>query len=217
MIPQFVAGKQVGVKICGITSFEDAEKCIAAGADSLGFNFWSKSKRHVKREQVENWIGNLSNNVERVGVFVNADETEVISLLEDEVIHVAQLHGDEGQDYCERISQRFRSIKAFGVKDSGSLHDAANNCIDTILLDAYCPNLYGGSGAGFEWALGGKFVKENPQRPVILAGGLNHNNVAEAILSVSPAAVDVASGVESANGTKDNILVKKFIDSVHTC
>ena len=123
MTPDFLTGSKVGVKICGIRSIDDAILSVQLGANSLGFNFWSKSKRYVTRDQVKEWSDSLDENIERVGVFVNADPDEVISLLEDNVIHVAQFHGDETISYCENIAKNHKVIRAVGVEDAASLNE----------------------------------------------------------------------------------------------
>jgi phosphoribosylanthranilate isomerase len=215
MKPDFVKGNEVGIKICGIRSLEDAMLSVDLGANSLGFNFWNKSKRYITRNQIQKWIPSIDDKIERVGVFVNADPNEVISLLEDNIIHVAQFHGDEPPSYCEAISERFKVIRSVGVKDGKSLDTLRSSNIGTILLDAYCPDNYGGTGHSFEWGIGERFVKENPQTDVILAGGLNPSNVSAAIKLVRPSAVDVASGVENDNGFKDQDLIKQFISAIN--
>jgi phosphoribosylanthranilate isomerase len=214
MKPDFVQGSEVGIKICGIKSLADAITSVELGANSLGFNFWNKSKRFITRNQIEEWIPSIDDKVERVGVFVNADPDEVISLLEDNIIHVAQFHGDEPASYCESISKRFKVIRAVGVKDAKSLDELKSSNIETILLDAYCSENYGGTGRSFEWNLGKSYVNSNPQINVILAGGLNPKNVLDAIESVRPAAVDVASGVENDDGFKDPNLISQFISAI---
>ena len=214
MKPDFVTDSEVGIKICGIRSLEDAILSIELGASSLGFNFWKKSSRYVTRHQVEEWSTSLDPKIEKVGVFVNAEADEVTSLLEDNVIHVAQFHGDESASYCEKVSKHHKTIRAVGVKDSRSLNEISSFNIETILLDAYCPKSYGGTGRSFEWDLGRKFIQSNPQSAVILAGGLDPRNVNEAIQLVRPAAVDVASGVENQNGFKDPELVRQFVNAV---
>ena len=214
MKPDFVTGSEVGIKICGIRSLEDAILSIELGASSLGFNFWNKSRRYVTRQQVEEWSTSIDQKIEKVGVFVNAEAADVTSLLEDNVINVAQFHGDESASYCEKISKSHKTIRAAGVKDSKSLNEINSFNFDTILLDAYCPESYGGTGCSFEWELGKKFIQSNPESAVILAGGLDPSNVSEAIKLVRPAAVDVASGVENQHGFKDPELVRQFINAV---
>ena len=216
MKPDFVKGDGIGIKICGIRSLEDAKMSINLGANSLGFNFWHKSKRYITRKQLEEWIPLIDDNIERVGVFVNADSDEVISLLEDNIIQVAQFHGDEPSSYCESISERFKVIRAVGVRDNESLDYLSSSTIKTILLDAYCPDNYGGTGRSFEWEIGEKYVNANPQTDFILAGGLTPKNVFNAIKSVRPSAVDVASGVENDAGFKDPDLITQFISAINS-
>ena len=129
--------------------------------------------------------------------------------------HVAQFHGDETPEYYQQFSSSFPSIKAFTVKDESSLIGIRQFSATTILLDAYVPGEYGGSGSCFEWDLGRRFVSENPDRRVVLAGGLKPDNVALAVAEVRPAAVDVASGVESSPGVKDVAMLNDFVKVVH--
>lgn len=211
MIPRFVETEGVGVKICGITDFANAVAVAEAGADALGFNFWPKSKRYLAPERFERWARDLPEGTERVGVFVNADAAGVMRLLESGAIHVAQFHGDETPDYCARFVGKFPFVRAFGVRSPESLAGVAGYGTRAVLLDAYCPGEYGGSGEAFDWALGRRFVTEHPDCRVVLAGGLQPGNVAAAAAGVRPAAVDVASGVESRPGVKDLGLVREFI------
>jgi phosphoribosylanthranilate isomerase len=214
MKPRFVETDRIAVKICGVTSESDALSACDAGADALGFNFWPKSKRYVEPEHFSQWGRELPESTERVGVFVNAEPREVFRLLETGVIHAAQFHGNETVQYYHRFSENFGTLKAFTVKDDCSVAAISNFPAASILLDAYCPGEYGGSGASFDWSLGRRFVLENPDRRVVLAGGLRPDNVAVAAAGVIPAAVDVATGVESAPGIKDRFRVNDFIAAV---
>ena len=215
MKPRFVQLNKVAVKICGIKSVSDAIAACDAGADAVGFNFWPGSKRFISPEDLAEWVDDMPDSTERVGVFVNADAGKVVSLLEEGLIHAAQLHGDETAEYYRRIASGFASLKAFTVQDESSLAGITSFAATTVLLDAYCPGEYGGSGKSFEWDLGRRFVSENPNRRVVLAGGLRPDNVSLAVSEVRPSAVDVASGVESAPGIKDNSMVKDFVQAVH--
>ena len=136
-------------------------------------------------------------------------------MLEAGLIHAAQLHGDETPEYYHRIASGFACLKAFTVQNESSLAGISSFAATTVLLDAYCPGEYGGSGKSFEWDLGRRFVSENPDRRVVLAGGLRPDNVSFAVSEVRPSAVDVASGVESAPGIKDNSMVNDFVQTVH--
>ncbi|MFP6873964.1 MAG: phosphoribosylanthranilate isomerase [Verrucomicrobiales bacterium] len=214
MKPRFVQINRIAVKICGITSQSDALAACDAGADALGFNFWPKSKRFIEPEYFEQWVRELPESTERVGVFVNAEAGEVFRLLETGVIHAAQFHGNETLQYYQRFSANFGTLKAFRVKDDCSVAQISSFPATTVLLDAYCPGEYGGSGACFDWHLGRRFVLENPDRRVVLAGGLKPDNVGIAAAGVLPAAVDVASGVERTPGIKDISRVNDFIAAV---
>ena len=214
MIPELVKTNKIGVKICGIQSLDDAVQCINLGADALGINFWNKSKRYVTRDIVETWVDKLDPKVERIGVFVNESYENIISLIDDGVIHAAQLHGNEDNSFCEKFLDKYKVIRAVGIKDDESVENATRIVVKTVLLDTFCGNDFGGSGHTFEWNYAKKFKSKNPERPLILAGGLNISNITTAINEVAPSAVDVASGVENESGFKDPLLVEKFINSV---
>ena len=214
MVPNLVKTGRVGIKICGIRTLDDAIRCIDLGADAIGLNFWNKSKRFVSRETVETWVDKLDPNVERIGVFVNESYEEITSLVKDGIIHSIQLHGEEDDSFCGKFSDEYKIIRATGIKDDDSVKRAKNILIETVLLDAYCGNDFGGLGHTFEWEYAKMFKLENPDRPLILAGGLCPSNVSRAINDVKPSAVDVASGVENESGYKDFELLEKFINSV---
>ncbi|MGI9243911.1 MAG: phosphoribosylanthranilate isomerase [Verrucomicrobiales bacterium] len=201
------------VKICGITSAEDAHAVAASGADALGINFWPRSKRYIPMESARAWLPDVE--VARVGVFVNATLAEISAIVESELIDLAQLHGDETPEFAQALADRgVPFIKALGVKDEDSLSDVETYPTEGILLDAYCPGEYGGVGETFDWGLAREFVIKNPARRVILAGGLNPGNVREAIRAVEPFAVDIASGVELSPGKKDLVKVRQLIKRV---
>ena len=199
------------VKICGITSSEDALAAIAAGADALGFVFYAKSPRALLPEQAAAIIRSLPPFVTTVGLFVNADRATIKETVATCGLDVIQLHGDESpQDCC---FSGCRVIKALRIKDSASLERAADYEVSGLLLDAWSDRVYGGSGEVFDWQLLKNFASHHP---VILAGGLIPENVAEAIRQVRPYAVDVSSGVEMAPGRKDKIKMAEFIRQVRS-
>ena len=148
------------------------------------------------------------------GVFVNESYENIISLIDDGIIHAAQLHGNEDNSFCEKFLDKYKVIRAVGIKDEESVDNATQIVVKTVLLDTFCGNDFGGSGHTFEWNYAKKFKSKNPERPLILAGGLNISNITTAINEVAPSAVDVASGVENESGFKDPLLVEKFINSV---
>jgi phosphoribosylanthranilate isomerase len=196
----------VKVKICGITNLEDALTAVEAGADALGFVFYSRSPRHILPEQAAEIIRRLPPFVQTVGLFVDEVPVTVNSTADQCGLDVVQLHGDEPPDYCSRIYRRV--IKAFRVKDNFSLDAISDYQVAACLLDAWSPTAHGGTGRTFNWDIAAAAAA---QRPIILAGGLTPENVAEAVRRVRPYAMDVSSGVESSPGRKDADKVSRFI------
>jgi phosphoribosylanthranilate isomerase len=197
----------VRVKICGITSSEDAQMAVAAGADLLGFVFYDQSPRHVTIEQAAAIARTLPPYVVRVGLFVNAPAVEVSEALSACGLQLLQFHGDEPPEFCVQFGAM--SMKAFRVKDAATIQSLPEYPTDAWLLDAFVPGQQGGTGHTFNWDLAVEAVKLG--RPVFLAGGLTAANVGEAVRRVRPFGVDVSSGVESAPGKKDPVKVREFI------
>jgi phosphoribosylanthranilate isomerase len=195
------------VKICGITSLDDALACVDAGADALGFNFWPKSKRHIAVDRAAAIAKRVPPNVRTVGVFVNPSESDVDRAFGSGAIDLAQLHGDETPDFCRRFSGRY--IKALRLRDAASLAGMAEYACDFVLVDADTPG-YGGSGQRADTSLAAEAART---RRVILAGGLTPDNVADAVAEVKPYGVDVAGGVEREPGVKDWIKVAAFVQA----
>jgi phosphoribosylanthranilate isomerase len=193
------------VKICGITSLDDALACVDAGADAIGFDFWPQSKRHIAVDAAAAIAKRLPPNVRTVGVFVNPGEDDVDRAFASGAIDLAQLHGDETPDFCRRFAGRY--IKAVRLVDATSLERLAQYSCDLALVDADAPH-YGGSGQRADVVLAAEVAAA---RRVILAGGLTPENVAEAIAAVKPYGVDVAGGVEREPGVKDWIKVAAFV------
>lgn len=195
------------VKICGITSPEDALIAVEAGADALGFVFYQESPRHIFPEEAARIISLLPPFVQAVGLFVNETPETVNQISRLCRLGLVQLHGDETPDYCRKIEQRI--MKAFRVCTLTCLDPIASYHPAACLLDAYSPSFYGGTGTSFNWEI----AQEARQRGhrIVLAGGLTPDNVAEAIRQVQPYGVDVSSGVESAPGKKDPDKVRRFV------
>jgi phosphoribosylanthranilate isomerase len=197
----------VKVKICGITTLEDALTAIDAGADALGFVFYSLSPRHVSPGQAADIIRALPPFVQTVGLFVN-EEISVVNATADRCcLDLIQLHGEETPEYCESV--RRRVIKAFRVKDITTLDALARYRVSGCLLDAWSSAARGGTGQTFNWEIAAEAV--NRGHLIILAGGLTPENVSEGIRQVQPYAVDVSSGVEFSPGCKDADKVRSFI------
>jgi phosphoribosylanthranilate isomerase len=198
------------IKICGITNLEDASFAVECGADALGFNFYPKSPRYGAPESVKEIIAKIPDGITRVGVFVNHDALEVKKIVEYCGLDIVQLHGDESPEYCRQFPPSLL-IKAFSPRGEGDLRTLSSYPVRAILVDAYDPVRYGGTGKRSDWRLA---VKVKETHPLIIAGGLNADNIREVIEIVSPHAVDINSGAESSPGRKDPEKVRKIIEIV---
>ena len=204
-------------KICGLKCLTDFEVCQKHGADAVGLNFWPSSKRYLSEESIRPWLTQLPDELTRIGVFVNAATDDIHRLLDDGIIHIAQLHGDESPEQCDSLRRHGHLVlKAIGVRDEASLRDLSKFEVDGIVLDAFCPGEYGGSGKTFNWELALAAKEILAETPLILSGGLVTDNVAQAIAKVRPLAVDVASGVESAPGMKCPQKIATFLQAVRS-
>ena len=201
----------VRVKICGVTNVEDALAAVDAGADALGFMFYEPSPRNVSPEVAGNIIRELPPFVAKVGVFVNAAEKAVLETISFCGLDTLQFHGDETPEFCRKFSPR-KVYKAFRIQNLESVQSLSAYKADAWLLDGFASDKLGGSGEKFNWDLAIEARKLG--RPIILAGGLNPENVADAVRKVRPYAVDVSSGVEAAPGKKDHAKVRAFIKAV---
>ena len=199
------------VKICGITEFEDARDAVLLGANAIGLNFYPNSPRHIEAARAAEIIEKLPPFVTIVGVFVNHPDPQN---LEDFALslglHAVQLHGNETPDYCSMI-QRVKVIKALRVDSNFRVDTLRGYGWGTFLLDACFPNQFGGTGRSFNWDL---VFGANAFGSIIIAGGLNPDNVAQMVSTLHPFAVDVASGVESRPGKKDYEKMRRFIEAV---
>lgn len=203
------------VKICGITNLDDALAAIDAGADYLGFNFYPKSQRFISPEdcaQITSALTRHASRVTLVGIFVNEPPARVSAILRDCGLNLAQLHGDETpQELAELKGRAFKAVRGTGVKNLSDF--VLNGQTPALLLDAYSPNAYGGTGHTADWGAA-RTVAE--QFPIFLAGGLTPENVADAIAQVNPWGVDVASGVETSPRKKDHARMQKFVEASKT-
>lgn len=199
------------VKICGITNLEDALAAVEFGADMLGFNFYEKSPRCIEPYTAKAIVAELPNAVEKIGVFVNMEEYRIGEFVDLVGLTVVQLHGDEDRTYINELRVNIDAlvIKAARVGQGFEIDSVLEFGADAILLDSYSAGTYGGTGECFDWSTA-TAVRE--LFPVLyLAGGLTPESVADAVRTVRPYAVDVASGVELSPGKKDPKLVKAFI------
>ena len=200
----------IEIKICGITNLDDALAVAESGADALGFIFYPKSPRYVSPEKARKIIENLTGEITRVGVFVNHRADEIKEIVDFCGLNLVQLHGDETPEYCRQFPAS-TLVKAFSPRDENDLQVLKDYPVKAILVDTHDPKLYGGTGKTSNWKLASK-IKES--HPLILSGGLNIDNIIEAIETVHPNAVDINSGVESSPRKKDHDKVRKIIEIV---
>lgn len=199
------------IKICGIKTLKDALAAIHAGADYLGFNFYPKTVRYIEKEtcaKITSVLKREHPNIKLIGVFVNSSADEVKNILETCSLDLAQLHGDETPQMFAQLAPR--AFKAFRGIPEG-IEGYERNKAPALLVDAAVKNVYGGSGVTADWSAAAELAK---RYPLLLAGGLTPENVADAVRQVKPWGVDVASGVESAPGEKDAGRMKAFVQAV---
>lgn len=209
------------IKICGVTSVEDAEAVVRAGADAVGLNFYPKSPRYVALDQARRIVDVLPDGVVKVGVFVNAPGHDVLSVSIILGLDLIQLHGDEPPMFLKELGDR-PVMRAFRLGEKGLepvgwylAQCRQLGCMPRLtLIDANVKGVYGGSGQVADWQVLKTYRADRHAGsipPLVLAGGLTADNVGEAIRTVSPAAVDTASGVETAPGKKDPAAVEAFV------
>lgn len=204
LLRQFLDPTVPSLKVCGVTLRTDAEQLVAHRVPALGVNFWPQSKRYCPPAEAAGFLSPLKDRILRVGVFVNADPEEVAGLFRDDLIDLAQFHGDETEGDCAVFALReLPFIKALGVKSPDDLDCATGYHASAVLLDAHAPGVYGGTGQTIDWTTARAFRDQHPALPLILAGGITPENAAAALEAVRPAALDVASGSESEPGIKD--------------
>jgi len=199
----------VKVKICGITNYEDAAAALDLGADLLGFNFYPKSPRFIKPAKAVQIINKLPAFIDTAGVFVNASIEQIHETTNLCQLDWVQLHGDESPEFCkEFLSHNVKVMKALRVKDQTDIEKVDNYFTDAILLDAFNPERYGGTGLTFDWNIIGHIGKR-----VFLAGGINPDNAADAV-KLGVYGIDVCSGIEAEPGKKDHQKMKKLFDNI---
>ena len=202
-------------KICGITRIEDIHSAVHAGVDAIGFVFYAPSPRYVTFAQAQQLAHHIPAYVQLVGLFVNASSDEILQVLKNVPLDIVQFHGDESPEQCHDIAKIVgrRWYKAIQVKPDLDIIKIIKNYqqagASAVLLDAWHPDLKGGTGHQFDWS---QFPKLDI--PLILAGGLKPDNIEEAIKTTGAYAVDVSGGVESAKGIKDQQLIEHFMQGV---
>jgi phosphoribosylanthranilate isomerase len=198
------------VKICGITTFADALAAVDAGADALGFNFYRPSPRYISPETAREMADRLPESILRVGVFVNEDVKSVGRIVKEANLSAVQLHGDESPEYCRTLPGNY-IIKVFRAGDD---FDPDTYKVDAIMLDTKDDLLRGGTGRVFDWSIAQRTNSSVPR--LFLAGGLSPENVAEAIDTVRPYAVDACSALEGIPGRNNHERVSAFVQAVRS-
>ena len=195
------------IKICGITSLDDARAAVAAGADALGFNFYKPSPRYITPQTAREIIEQLPESVLSVGVFVNESVESVTSLANEAKIAALQLHGDESPEYCSQLDRYV--IKTLAVSTDFDPEVIKSYAVEAIMLDTRDSRLRGGTGRRFDWSIAQQVNQFVPK--LFLAGGLSTENIEEAIKTVRPYAVDACSALEDTPGRKNHERMFDFV------
>jgi phosphoribosylanthranilate isomerase len=199
----------VKVKICGITNYYDAVAAMDMGADMLGFNFYPTSPRFVTPRKAGDIINMLPAFIDTAGIFVNASIDQIRETTDQCPLDWVQLHGDENPEFCGSLKyHNVKTMKAIRVKGPDDVEKAKTFFTDAVLLDAFHPDKYGGTGATFDWGVVGHTTMR-----IFLAGGINPNNAAAAV-KLGVYGIDVCSGIESEPGRKDHKKMKKLFDNI---
>ena len=199
----------IPVKICGITSCEDAELAVNYGASAIGMIFYQDSPRNIYPDKVEAWISSIPEKVKKVGVFVNEKKKNIKTIVEKLNLDYIQLHGDESPKYCDKMIKPV--IKVFRVGTDFDQDILDNFQVHAFLFDTYQEVKYGGTGKSFNWDLISNLETDTP---IILSGGLSPENIIKGIETVQPSAIDVNSGVELEPGVKDKVKVEKLFKTI---
>ena len=199
----------VKVKICGITNYKDAAAAVDMGADLLGFNFYPKSPRYIAPAKAVEIINKLPAFIDLAGVFVNESIEKIHETKDLCQLDWLQLHGDESPEFCKQfLSHSVKIMKAIRVKDQKDIERAESFFTDAILLDAFHPEKYGGTGLTFDWNIVGHISKR-----IFLSGGINPDNAAAAV-ELGVYGIDVCSGIEAEPGKKDHKKMKKLFENI---
>lgn len=206
----------VRVKVCGITRREDALYAVEQGASAIGFIFYRQSERYISPVKAANIVKDLPPFVGRIGVFVDMNLQGIINIIRRTGLSAVQLHGLESHQFCYELRSisSIPIIKAFRIKDKESIEriEAYSYAVNAFLLDTYKPDLQGGTGETFDWNLA--LQAQRYEKPIILSGGLNVDNVIDAYRFVVPYALDVNSGLETMPGIKDHTKIKEFFEKI---
>ncbi|MGJ8697565.1 MAG: phosphoribosylanthranilate isomerase [Verrucomicrobiaceae bacterium] len=202
---------RTSLKICGVTTPADAQMLVDCHVDAIGLNFWPQSKRYCSPDHAKTFAVDLAGKILRVGVFVNNALPLAKNLFQKGIIDVVQLHGDESLDDIRHfLTSNIPVIRAVSAEHLPDYELPTENF--ALLIDTPAGKDYGGTGQTFDWSIARDFIAKHPNTPVILAGGLNPDNAADAIAQVSPCAIDIASGAELSPGHKDPQKVQALVN-----
>ena len=205
------------VKICGITQTKQGQEIAALGADSIGFICVERSPRYITPDKIRAIADKLPLETDKVGVFADHSVAAITRVVDEANLTSVQLHGKESSDFCDRlrsaIAPEIEIIKAFRIKTADSLKETArySSCVDTLLLDAYHPQMLGGTGETIDWQ---DLTEFKPSIPWMLAGGLTPDNVSQALSRLQPDGIDLSSGVERSPGDKDLDKVARLFEAI---
>ena len=202
----------VQIKICGVTKIRDARACLELGATMIGLNFYQHSPRYIEPKVAGQIVEAIPRSAQPVGVFVDSTADEIRSIANAVGIRCVQLHGDFSAETCHELAREFRVIRAFTIDARFQSKETALFSECDILVDAYHPNLRGGTGVTCDWLAARATLPF--ARFLILSGGLSAQNVGQAVATVTPHAVDVCSSIESAPGVKDYRAINNFVAAV---
>ena len=202
------------IKICGVANANDARACVELGADMIGFNFYPPSPRYIEPTIARGIVDALPARTSAVAVFVDADSAEIRKVAKTAGVRCVQLHGHATPESCGELAREFRVIRALSTDPRFEPGQTAAFAECDVLIDAYHPELKGGTGQTCDWSAARAAMRYT--RFLILSGGLDAQNVGQAIGTVTPHAVDVCSAIESAPGVKDHDAIKNFIAAVRT-
>ena len=199
----------IPTKICGITNLDDANVAVENGASAIGFIFYEKSPRTISINNAKSISKHLPKTIARVGVFVNHEKDFINEAISEVPLDMIQLHSDETPDFCNQFDVAI--LKALRIKNEASLSVMDQYDVAVFLLDTFSNDQYGGTGETFDWSV----LNRKFKTPIILSGGLNSENILNAIDAVNPSAVDVNSGVESSPGKKDFNKLKSLFKNLN--
>ena len=201
----------IPVKICGITNEYDAIAAVNFGASAIGFVFYKNSQRYLSLLEAKSISEKIDHKVNIVGVFVNHSKEFINHAIDLIPLSMIQLHGDESPEFCKNFS--VPTIKAIRVKNKLRSETLDQYEVDGILLDSFSKTEYGGTGKTFDWSL----IDFKFKQKILLSGGLNSENILEAISSINPDAIDISSSIESSIGQKDHYKMKQLFEVIkHT-